>query len=150
MSSRKYAAVKSRMRKTLTRKRLNASRLARMKSRLAIHLAYGQFDLTSSFARYFEYFRLSSPGRHFAIQKNMWTTVRGRTFESHQFKMLAIFHSTRKIYPPRITTNIPLNPLMPAILLDNPSFARRLMCYAALDQSCIIARYINLLPYRPG
>lgn len=94
--AKKYAAVKSRTHNINT-KHLNAPRLARMKIRLAIHLAYGQFDLTSSFARYFEYFRLSSPGRHFAIQKNMWTTVRGRTFEGHQFKMLAIFHRTENL-----------------------------------------------------
>jgi len=51
----------------------------------------------------------------------MWT-VRGRTFESRQFKIPAIFHPNGKICPPRIITNIPLNPLMPTILLDNPGF----------------------------
>lgn len=54
------------------------------------------------------------------------------------------FSFDREFIKSRITTNIPLNPLMPTILLDNPSFARKLMRYSARDQSCIIVRYINL------
>lgn len=103
---------------------LNAPWLARMNLRPAIHLAHGQFDLTSTpldTPNTFDW-KLARPALR-AIQKNMWTTVSAEgTSESHRFKMLAIFHSNGKIYPPRITTNIPLNPLMPAILLDNPEF----------------------------
>jgi len=52
---------------------------------------------------------------------------RGRTFKRHPFKIPTILHSTGNLSRRRITTNIPLNPLMPTILLDNPSLARRLM-----------------------
>lgn len=73
----------------------------------------------------------------------------GTIFESYQFKISAIFYSMGNLFTARITTNIPLNPLIPVILLDNPSRVRRLMHYLASDQSRIIARYINLLPTSP-
>lgn len=86
-----------------------------------------------------------SPSRRPPARESARPKVRGRTSRAINLKY-PLFFIRQEIYSPLATMNIPLYPLMLAILLDNPSFARRLMRYSALDQSRIIARYINLLP----